>query len=94
MSLADNIIKALGIDPAQLQAGLTSLITDAATVRTEVLGARKGFKDAMEHFQERVSQLEKSNARIEKDVAEIHRLLLLVSPPQQINGAAYHDREQ
>lgn len=58
MSLADNIIRALGIEPEQLKVALQNVIRDAAMVKKEVTGASAGLRQSMQHFDARIDRLE------------------------------------
>jgi hypothetical protein len=58
MSLAETIIRALGINPADAQAAVNSVVTDANRVKTEVLAAKGGFQAAIAHFNTRLDRIE------------------------------------
>lgn len=65
MSLAENLIKSMGVDPEQLKTALTNIVTDARAVREQVFGAKAGFQQAMQHFEGRLNRIEETLARIE-----------------------------
>jgi hypothetical protein len=66
VSFAEQMIKALGIDPAELERSMRQVIADASTVKGEVLAAKQGFIAAVQLFDGRLTAIEQSNARIER----------------------------
>lgn len=83
MDLAEIVLRKLNLDPEQIRAAVFGMIEDARRIKTEVLGAKDGFQNAVRHFDARLVNIERSLARIEK---------ALNIPPEEtlliVNGAA------
>ena len=62
MSMVENLVKALGIDPDQLRSWIASIVADAKHVRDQVDAAKQGFVGAVGHFNNRLDTIEKQNA--------------------------------
>ena len=68
MALADQIIRALGIEPEQLKLGVEAFngfIADAKAMRGDMEAAKTGFGNAMAHFSGRLDVQDARLARIE-----------------------------
>ena len=72
MSIAENMVKALGIDPDQLKGWIASIVADARHVRDQVDAAKQGFVGAVGHFNRRLDAIEAQNA----DLIALNKILI------------------
>lgn len=79
MSMLEAAIKALGIDPVQLQTAIAQVVTDAAHVKAQVDAAKAGFQQGAQYFNQRIVALETRSKRIE---AMLEQLLT----PEQLSA--------
>jgi len=84
MNLAETFLRGLGIDPAELTLLITSLVADASTIKSEVLGAKGGFGAAMQHFSDRLDAQDRKLDAILTTLAATGRV--------QLRNGKDHDR--
>lgn len=59
------LLAQLGVTPEQVRAQLQSIVTDASTVKNEVLAAKQGFGEAAHYIVQRLDAIDARLARIE-----------------------------
>ena len=96
MSLAEQIVKSLGIDPNALREALNRVVATAQRVDANMIAAQDAIKQATAHFDRRFDALEKamgvqSHAAAETVFANLENTPQTGPLKLKTNGAAQHD---
>lgn len=86
-SLAENIVKALGLDPAQLRTALQGVMQTAQRVDANLAGTQDAVNRALAHFNGRLDAIERRMSVF--DGFNANQTPALFGP--KFNGAAQHD---
>lgn len=87
MALAEQIIKALGLDPIQLRAALGQVVGTARNVDANLAATQRAVNEALAHFNGRLDRIERL---LSPDAPQTGPLVLLSS----LNGASHDDGHQ